>query len=120
MLYTGKYAAGLVAEVAARGGVLTAADLAAAQPVVRQPLRASAMGVDLLTAPPPSSGATVLTALMVLAGGQGGRGWMRASGRAGGCLQCWLGMGVSVGVAACADGAGRWAGWVGGRRCRCI
>lgn len=118
MLYTGKYAAGLVAEVEARGGVLTAADLAAAQPVVRQPLRASAMGVDLLTAPPPSSGATVLTALMVLAGGQGGSGWMRVSGWAGAgdCSVGWAWL-CLLGGAACADGAGRWAGWVGGCRC---
>jgi gamma-glutamyltranspeptidase/glutathione hydrolase len=69
VLYNGKYAAGLVSEIAAAGGVITLQDLQQARPVLRQPLRARAMGVDLIVPPPPSSGAAVLSALTVLAGG---------------------------------------------------
>ena len=51
------------------GGVLTVADLAAAEAVVKLALRAEVMGVEVVAAPPPSSGAAVITALLVLAGG---------------------------------------------------
>jgi gamma-glutamyltranspeptidase/glutathione hydrolase len=71
VLYGGKYAAGLVSEIAAAGGVLSLQDLQRAQPLVRQPLRARAMGVSLIVPPPPSSGAAVLSALAVLAGVRG-------------------------------------------------
>lgn len=42
--------------VRANGGVLTAADFAAYRPVVREPLRGSYLGYDVLSMPPPSSG----------------------------------------------------------------
>ena len=68
MLYSGRYAEGLAADVQAAGGIITVADLAAAQAVVKQPLCVRVMGVDLLAAPPPSSAVTVATALLVLGG----------------------------------------------------
>lgn len=40
----------------ANGGVLSAADFAAYQPIVREPLRGSYLGYDVLSMPPPSSG----------------------------------------------------------------
>lgn len=70
VLYSGEYAAQLVQEIAARGGVITEQDLVLAQPVIREPLRAHAMGVEIIAAPPPSSAASVITALKVLAGVQ--------------------------------------------------
>ena len=74
MLYRGKYAAGLVADVRGAGGVLTEADLAAAQASLKPPLRASAFGLEFLAAPPPSSGAAVIAALRMLEGGAGAGG----------------------------------------------
>jgi len=49
-------AAALAAEVRAAGGVLTAADLMSYAPVLRDPLRSSALGMTILGVPPPSSG----------------------------------------------------------------
>jgi gamma-glutamyltranspeptidase len=66
VLYQGPYAAGLVKDINAAGGIITLDDLAAARPEVRQALRASAMGVDLLLPPPPSSAVAVAAALGAL------------------------------------------------------
>lgn len=68
VLYTGKYAAGLAAEVQAAGGILTEEDLRVASASLKAPLRVQVLGVDVLAAPPPSSAAALLTALSVLAG----------------------------------------------------
>lgn len=80
ILYTGKYAQGFAADIQAAGGIITAADLSAAQAVVKPALQAHVFGVDILAAPPPSSAAAITAALMVLAGyelplaGSGGLG----------------------------------------------
>lgn len=83
MLYTGRFAAELAQEIQAAGGIITAADLAAAQPVIREPIRQRVWGLDWIAAPPPSSAVTVLAALQILAGfeaplaGSGSLGWHR-------------------------------------------
>lgn len=65
--YRGSIAREIVSVVRAHGGVLTAADLRAYSVQVREPLRASAFGYEVITAPPPSAGGvTLLTSLAFL------------------------------------------------------
>eukprot|EP00117_Sycon_ciliatum_P001211 scpid42686/ scgid6968/ Gamma-glutamyltranspeptidase 1; Gamma-glutamyltransferase 1; Glutathione hydrolase 1; Leukotriene-C4 hydrolase; Gamma-glutamyltranspeptidase 1 heavy chain; Gamma-glutamyltranspeptidase 1 light chain len=55
--YTGNIAEQIVADVQAGGGIITLADLAAYQPVVRETVNITLTGPDIcVTAPPPSSG----------------------------------------------------------------
>lgn len=68
VLYRGKYAAGFAADIQAAGGIITVEDLSSAQAVVKEALRVHVMGVDIVGPPPPSSAATILTAMLVLAG----------------------------------------------------
>ncbi|PRW56746.1 gamma-glutamyltranspeptidase 1-like [Chlorella sorokiniana] len=68
VLYVGKYAEQLAADIQAAGGVITTVDLASAAPVISQPLRRHIWGLDWIGAPPPSSSAAVLAALEILAG----------------------------------------------------
>jgi len=58
--YTGDIADALVAWIAARGGQLTRADLAAYEAVPHEPVRARYRGREVLTNPPPSAGGTLL------------------------------------------------------------
>lgn len=58
--YDGDLAAAIVAHVAAGGGQLGAADLAAYAPVDREPVRAAYRGREILTNPPPSAGGVLL------------------------------------------------------------
>lgn len=67
-LYTGDLAARLVADMADRGGLLTARDLAEYRPAVRTPLRTALRGWDLAVGPPPAIGGPVLTAMLRLIG----------------------------------------------------
>ncbi len=60
-LHVGDGAAAIVLAVQASGGRLTAGDLASVRPVAREPLRFRWRGLTVLTAPPPSSGGTVLS-----------------------------------------------------------
>ena len=65
--YTGDIAREIAAAVAARGGVLTEADLAEYAIRVRDPLTADVLGLHVVTAPPPSAGgATIVTSLAFL------------------------------------------------------
>ncbi|HEX7501032.1 MAG TPA: gamma-glutamyltransferase [Polyangia bacterium] len=67
-LYTGDTAAAIVDAVAAAGGVLAAADLAAFVPIERQPLAVDFLHRRVLTVPPPSAGGTIIVeALGILA-----------------------------------------------------
>jgi gamma-glutamyltranspeptidase/glutathione hydrolase len=67
--YEGETARLLVAGVNAAGGAWTAADLGQYRVVERTPLRGRYRDMDILTAPPPSSGGVVLlTALNILEG----------------------------------------------------
>ncbi len=62
--YVGGIAERIVAEVAARGGLLSAADLAGYQPKLRPALRGSYRGVEVISFPPPSSGGGVLIQIL--------------------------------------------------------
>jgi gamma-glutamyltranspeptidase / glutathione hydrolase len=55
-LYGGAIGQQIVAAVGAAGGHLTPDDLAAYRPVVREPVRGSYRGYEILSMPPPSSG----------------------------------------------------------------
>ncbi len=54
--YRGPYAAQAASWLQAHGGILTAADFAAYQPVERQPVRGTYRGYEIISFPPPSSG----------------------------------------------------------------
>ena len=62
--YRGDLAHALAADQEERGGLVTRADLAAYQPVVRAPLRLRAGGWDLATNAPPSIGGPVLAIML--------------------------------------------------------
>jgi gamma-glutamyltranspeptidase/glutathione hydrolase len=65
--YGGDIAAALVAEMQARGGAVTAPDLAAYEVVSREPVRVGYRGRVVLTNPPPNAGGVLLAyALAVL------------------------------------------------------
>lgn len=57
---TGDVARRVAEWVLERGGTLAAEDLAAYEPIVREPVRASFRGREVLTNPPPSSGGTLI------------------------------------------------------------
>ncbi len=65
--YEGEIAEAIVAATQANGGILTTADLAAYQPRLREPVRGTYRGLELLTFPPPSSGGvTMLEVLNII------------------------------------------------------
>jgi len=67
--YRGQTAALIVHDMKANGGLITATDLRAYKPVLREPLRGTYRGFALLASPPPSSGGQVLIeALNILEG----------------------------------------------------
>lgn len=67
-LFTGELAALLVADMAERGGAITARDLAEFRPMIRRPLATAAGRWDLRTNPPPAIGGAVLAAMLTLLG----------------------------------------------------
>lgn len=62
--YRGPIAVLLAAEMRRGGGLLTEADLAAYEPIVRQPLRFLFRGYEVLAMPPPSSGGVALAQIL--------------------------------------------------------
>lgn len=64
--YSGRIARLIVDEMRANGGFLSADDLAAYRPIVRQPHRGEWRGYEVATMPPPSSGAFILGTLREL------------------------------------------------------
>ncbi|HEX5145867.1 MAG TPA: gamma-glutamyltransferase, partial [Conexibacter sp.] len=64
--YEGDAAAAVAALMAEQGGLLTAADLAAYETVLRAPVRARYRGRDVLTNPPPSAGGTLIAYALAL------------------------------------------------------
>jgi gamma-glutamyltranspeptidase / glutathione hydrolase len=66
--YRGDIATSIVTSVAAAGGILSAADLAAYQPRWREPLSGVLGSATVITMPPPSSGGVVLEILGILRG----------------------------------------------------
>ncbi|HET7475769.1 MAG TPA: gamma-glutamyltransferase [Dermatophilaceae bacterium] len=67
-LYTGELGEALAADMAARGGLLTRADLAAYRAVVRPALVSGLRDWQVAANPPPSIGGPVLTAMLRLMG----------------------------------------------------
>lgn len=74
-LYDGELAAALATDMAARGGLVTAADLTAYRPVVRTALPVRAGRWALRTNPPPSVGGPVLAAMLILLGDRPAGAW---------------------------------------------
>lgn len=64
--YEGDVAAAVAELMAAQGGLLTRADLAAYETVAREPVRARYRGRDVLTNPPPSAGGTLIALALAL------------------------------------------------------
>ncbi len=64
--YTGDIAAAIVDWVGARGGILTAEDLAAYTVIDREPIRAAYRGREALTNPPPSAGGILIARALTL------------------------------------------------------
>jgi gamma-glutamyltranspeptidase/glutathione hydrolase len=62
--YEGQTAQALVAAMKANGGIITAEDLKTYQPTVREPVRGTYRGCEILTMPPPSSGGIVLVEML--------------------------------------------------------
>jgi len=62
--YQGPIGEKIIAAVRAAGGVMTREDLAAYRPVLREPLRGSYRGYDIVSMPPPSSGGAVLIEML--------------------------------------------------------
>lgn len=62
--YQGETAALIAQDMVANGGLITEADLAQYQVIERKPLRGEFRGYDILTAPPPSSGGTLLIQML--------------------------------------------------------
>ncbi|MGA2925383.1 MAG: gamma-glutamyltransferase [Solirubrobacteraceae bacterium] len=67
--YSGDIAAALVEWVSARGGMLTAADLAAYEVIDRAPVRVGYRDREVLTNPPPSAGGILLAHALALLDG---------------------------------------------------
>src|SRR6185369_1191436 len=65
--YRGAFAADMASKVKAMGGIWSAEDLAGYRAVVREPIRFSYRGYDIITMPPPSAGGIVLRQILAAA-----------------------------------------------------
>lgn len=74
-VYTGELAARIASDSAARGGLLTAADLAAYRAVVRTPLTLRLGDWEVATNPPPSVGGPMLAVMLGELAAREGRSW---------------------------------------------
>lgn len=66
VFYTGEVAQMIVDGVQANGGYLTMEDMADYRAILRWPVRGTYRGYDLISAPPPVGGATVISALQIM------------------------------------------------------
>lgn len=64
VFYEGPVGRAIVAEVKGRGGLLDEADLAGYRAIVREPVRGSYRGAEVLSASPPTAGGTALVELL--------------------------------------------------------
>jgi gamma-glutamyltranspeptidase/glutathione hydrolase len=64
VFYEGEVGRALVGEVKSRGGLLDEADLAGYRAIVREPVRGSYRGAEVLSACPPTAGGTALVELL--------------------------------------------------------
>ncbi len=74
-LHEGDLADLVVADLRARGGLLSSADLVAYEPVVRAPLTTRVGSWSLATTPPPSVGGVVVASMLRLLDGRPRSGW---------------------------------------------
>lgn len=66
VFYKGELADKIAADMAAHGGLITKEDLANYRAIERKPVRGSYRGYDLISAPPPVGGLSVIEALQIL------------------------------------------------------
>jgi gamma-glutamyltranspeptidase/glutathione hydrolase len=66
VFYKGAIADAIVADMEKNGGVMTKADLASYKAIEREPVRGSYHGYDIISAPPPVGGLTVIEILQIL------------------------------------------------------
>jgi gamma-glutamyltranspeptidase/glutathione hydrolase len=66
VFYKGEIAEAIVADMASKGGFITMADLAAYKAIEREPVRGSYRGYEVISAPPPVGGLTVIEILHIL------------------------------------------------------
>jgi len=64
--YKGRIADLIVRDAERRGGFITREDLLAYEPIVREPVRGSYRGYDIITTPPPCGGMLLIEALNIL------------------------------------------------------
>ncbi len=64
--YQGAIAKAIVADMQAKGGLITKEDLAAYQPITRKPIRGTYEGYEIYSMPPPSSGGVHLVQMLNL------------------------------------------------------
>ena len=74
-VYTGEIGRAMAADQQARGGLITEADLAAYEAVVRTPLRLQVGDWDIATNPPPSVGGPMLAVMLGELVARGGTDW---------------------------------------------
>ena len=67
-LYRGSMAAQIVKDIQSAGGFITLTDLSGYRAIERGPLRTKVKDLELLTTPPPGSGALISLALKIMAG----------------------------------------------------
>ncbi len=67
--YEGRIARAIAAEMERRGGLVTEADLAAYEPKLRDPIRGSYRGYEVVSFPPPSSGGIALVEILNILSG---------------------------------------------------
>jgi gamma-glutamyltranspeptidase/glutathione hydrolase len=65
--YAGPIAKSIVDEIVKCGGMMTLDDFGKYQPMISEPLHGSYRGYEILSAPPPHSGVTIIEALNILA-----------------------------------------------------
>jgi gamma-glutamyltranspeptidase/glutathione hydrolase len=66
VFYRGEIADAIVKEMAAKGGRITKADLASYKAIERAPIRGQYRGYDIVSAPPPVAGASLVEVLQIL------------------------------------------------------
>jgi gamma-glutamyltranspeptidase/glutathione hydrolase len=64
VFFRGRIGRAIAADVQRRGGVLAASDLANYAPILREPVRGSYRGLEVLSFPPPSSGGIALVEML--------------------------------------------------------
>lgn len=75
VFYTGEVGRAITTEVHENGGILSQADMAAYEAIVRQPIRLHLNGWEIATNPAPAVGGAALAAILMLVTQEGFDGW---------------------------------------------